>query len=51
MGEDDLVLGKIDFATRRGLSTKDVFTVVQILKRCAKTFLTLVEKWERGEDV
>ena len=51
LSENDFIKGSIDFSKHRGLSTKDVFIVVQILKRCAKTFLTLVEKWERGEEI
>lgn len=49
--EDDCQDGKIDFKTHRLLSTADVFILARILKRCAKQFISLVDKWERGEDV
>ena len=51
MDEKDFVVGSIDFSKHRTLNTRDVFIVVQILKRCAKQLISLLEMWERGEDV
>ena len=51
MGEKDFVVGSIDFSKRESLNTRDVFIVVQILKRCAKQLISLLERWERGEEV
>ena len=51
MAENDWGSAKIDFKQPRPLNTKDVFILARILKRCAKQFISLVDKWERGEDV
>jgi len=59
LGKDDFIVGMLHAAPGtnemvgeiRRLNSANVFILARILKRCAKQFISLVDKWERGEEV